>query len=511
MIVNYLVVAALVGGDPSTPAAAPSLGVRTSTTVSQPTDYQVLPALGISGHKSRGTSDAVAAKYSTGGADWKSTQRVSAQQPELTEPPPLVEPNVEPPASSTEPAAPPSAAPPAVPAAEPPAAILPAPQTAPEAPMGADVEPSIDAELEAINPPAPGEQTAPEGEAALPDHPGMMEQDIYFRSPCVCIYEPWEMATFYANTRSVFLWRNLSKDVPLLVNDTTGAVITSTDDLDLPNKWGQEFLLGYQIDSAHALEVSYMWVADATSSRQFSDAAGGANLPFTPPINAFQDITFQDVHLKSQLWNFELNFINLMRDGTDSPWRNALFLGARIIGIEESIGENSVNINGNLTNGDVRAENALYGGQLGYRGTYRELLPKLNIDFVAKGGVFGNIIDARTSRQFNQGGTQVGFQNSNNGTSGVAQAIEGGIEGVYKLRQNIHLTFGYRALFVARIARASDQIQRNATSFPQLQDNADIFYHGFTAGIRIFWGQRTDPNCRSGCCTPYIVTSGCCP
>lgn len=510
MIVNYLVVAALVGGQPTATGTAPSLGTRTSA-VNQPTDYQVLPALGISGSKSSPkTPDAVAAKYSTGATDWTSTRLVAAQQPAPpSEPPPLMEnePATLPPASSTEPAPP---------AAVPPAPMPPAVQAAPEASATPEANPpadapNIDAELEAVNPKPVQAEKAPAGEGESAERPDLMEQDVYFRSPCVCIYEPWEMASFYANTRSVFLWRDLSKDVTVLVDGNTNAPLVNTGDLDLPMKWGQEFLLGWQIDSAHALEVSYMWFADATSSQVYNNPAGIANIPFQGLLlDAINDVTHQEVHLKSQLWNFELNAINLMRDGTDSPWRTSFFLGARIIGIEESFGQNSINVNGNRTNGDIRAENALYGGQLGVRVTHRELLPKLNVDLVAKGGVFGNIIDSRISQQATQGAGQVGFQTSDDGTSHVSQAVEGGIEGVYKLRQNIHLTFGYRALFVARIARATDQINFIA-QFPQLQDNGDIFYHGFTAGIRIFWGQRTDPNCRSGCCTPYIVTSGCCP
>src|SRR5262245_17350636 len=132
MIVNYLVVAALVSGQPTSGTNAGQTAI-----VSQPTDYQVLPALGISGSRSSGskTPDAIAAKYSSGGAaSWKSTTRqVSALQPAPAEPEPAAPAAPEPPAPTEPPPLveepPVLAPPPAAPAApEPPAA------EAPEAP-----------------------------------------------------------------------------------------------------------------------------------------------------------------------------------------------------------------------------------------------------------------------------------------------------------------------------------------------------------------------------------------
>lgn len=410
-------------------------------------------------------------------------RRVSAQEP-VEAPPTLDEPPAVPP---------PAVAPVEVP---PPPAEVP-PPAPPE---------MMDSELQKVPPPASAKER--EKVAAEPRVP-LEEQDIYFRTPCLCTYEPWEVASYYAGTRSVFMWRNPSRNVTFLTDNTTGGVLRDAADWDIPGKYGQEVFLGYQMDSAHAIEMSYLWLGDATSKINFT-GPGNADIPIQGPGDpATRDITNLGANFKSGMWNFELNFVNLFRDGTDHPWRTSFFLGARIIGIEENIFAMTSNIRAETTSLDIRAENALYGGQLGMKTTYRNILPNLNWDFVGKGGVFGNIIDMKHNRTSSTGGA---IQFSQDGTTETAAAIEGSTELVYKCCRNVHLTLGYRVLFVTQVARATNQIVLNSDVItPNVVDNGDILFHGVTAGVRIFWGQRTDPNCRTGCCTPYIVTSGCCP
>ncbi|MFO0948417.1 MAG: hypothetical protein U1D30_21265 [Planctomycetota bacterium] len=496
MIVEYLVMVALTGTQPSdarkTPAyeTAPRSGSQaanwqSSTGSAGGSKVEVLPALGLSGSRGMRGSRTSGASESA----W-STQRVSAQEPAAA-PPALEEPPAVPPA------------PPQAPAETPPPPAEVAPPATTDAPPPT-APPPAESELQKATPPT----EAKEKLAVEPRLP-MEDQDIYFRTPCFCTYEPWEMASYYAGTRSVYMWRTAGRNSQLLVDNTTGGVIMETADWDIPGKFGQEAFLGYQMDSAHAIEVSYLWLGDATSKLNFT-GPGNADIPILGPADpATQDITNAGANFKSGMWNFELNFINMFRDGTDHAWRTNLFIGARIIGIEENIFAMTSNIRDQTTALDIRAENALYGGQLGLKTTWRNVVPNLNWDFVGKGGVFGNIIDMKYNRASSTGGA---IQFSQDGTTETAGALEGSTELVYKCCRNVHLTLGYRVLFVTQIARATNQIVLNSDIItPNVSDTGDILYHGVTAGVRIYWGQRTDPNCRSGCCTPYIVTSGCCP
>lgn len=515
MIIKSLVVVALVGGGAPDAARTPATVGRSAergkeATGSRPRELQVLPPIGVSGGRAAKSASAVPAKYSSSGSsDWRQTRLTAGQEP--------------PPASSTEnelpPAAPAEAPPvaPPEPPAEVPPAIEPPPlmdQPPPAVPETPGTQPPASPAPEATAPttpntltdPAPPDSKLADGQAA-----GYEDQNPYFRSPCICIYEPWEVASWYAGTRSVFLWRTVGRNEDLLTNGIMGQTLLNTDQMEFPLKWGQEVFLGHQVDSAHALEVSYLWLADATATNEFRGTGGRLPVEGFPALGVLNDITALDAKIRSKFWAFDLNFVNLMRDGTDHPWRAALFIGGRIMGIGENFGMGTRNVNNEVTNLDIRVENALYGGQLGGRLTYRELLPNFNVDMMLKGGIFGNIMDYRQTFALDNG-PLVTRVRSEDGTTHVAQAVEGGLEGVYKLRQNIHLTFGYRMIYVSELVRVTNQILLNAPLAEQpIRGNSDIFYHGFVVGLRVYWGQRADPNCRSGCCTPYVVSSGCCP
>lgn len=518
MIIKSLVVVALVGGsalDARTPAAAArSTQHGKSATKNQARELQVLPPIAVSGGRGAPAAGPVPAKYSSSGSsDWRQTRLTAGQEPAPSAPAETQAPPASPGPGET----PPAAASPAAPSATPPPAIEPPPLMDQPPPalrdtMGAP--PAASPAPDAAAPTTPNTLTAPApGDSKLADEQaaGYEDQNPYFRSPCICIYEPWEVASWYAGTRSVFLWRTVGRNEDLLIDGATGRTLLNTDQMEFPNKWGQEVFLGHQVDSAHALEVSYLWLSDATATNEFRGTGGTLPLEGLPGLSVLNNITALDAKVRSKFWAFDLNFVNLMRDGTDHPWRATLFIGGRIMGIGENFGMSTTNVANEITNLDIRVENALYGGQLGGRLTYRELLPNFNVDMMFKGGIFGNIMDYRQDFALDNG-PQVGRVRSEDGTTHVAQAVEGGLEGVYKLRQNIHITFGYRMIYVTELVRATNQILLNAPLAEQpIRGNSEIFYHGFVVGLRVYWGQRADPNCRSGCCTPYVVSSGCCP
>ena len=355
-----------------------------------------------------------------------------------------------------------------------------------------------------------GDETAAEGadgtpndEPAMPDDaavetltdddtttPMDLESTTYLRTIDQS-FEPWELARWYGDVDTLFLWRTNSDNVSLVRDPISGATVLESDAFDLPLKPGVQGLIGFRLDSSSAMEASYFWVADAT------DTIGVLNP--TPGIASF------DLDIKSQLWNFEANFLHSLRDGTDHPVRLAGFIGPRLIAFTET-GTAHVGVGANVADRLNRVENLLAGGQVGIRGTVRELAPRLNLDFSGKLGLYGNEINK--SARLGVNGSDLIFEAG--GPSTFSQSLDGSVEIDYKIRPGMHLSAGYRLLYLAKVGRGFDQLDDDRPITANPDTSGDILFHGFTVGLEFYWGERTDPNCRSGCCTPYRVRTSCC-
>jgi hypothetical protein len=174
----------------------------------------------------------------------------------------------------------------------------------------------------------------------------------------------------------------------------------------------------------------------------------------------------------------------------------------------------AINVNQNAPNIEVAmsetVRNNLYGGQFGLRGTIREVLPSLNLDGMIKLGLYGNQVNRLTRASYSQLANNQFVPGSLGKDGQFSQAVDGSIDLVYKLFESVHLTLGYRMIYVAEVGRATEQIVPlinglNSVTYTQ----SDLFMNGLQFGVRIYWGERTDPNCKSGCCTPYVFLSDC--
>jgi len=86
---------------------------------------------------------------------------------------------------------------------------------------------------------------------------------------------------------------------------------------------------------------------------------------------------------------------------------------------------------------------------------------------------------------------------------GGSYLLEFSVEGVYRLRPNVHLTLGYLGRFVSGIARATDQAAFDRTRAGGGNAALDgVFIHGLQFGVNVYWGGRADPNCRSAAACP---------
>lgn len=324
---------------------------------------------------------------------------------------------------------------------------------------------------------------------------------------CLCCgYEPWELTQFYGSTRSLVLWRTRPDNRTLVADATTGAALIVTDDLELSDaKYGQEGTFGLRYDSANSIEISGYWLDDGTGMQEISSP--NLAVPFFGPGSApFGTLSSVEARGNSSLWNTEFNYIRSLRDGTDSPYRVRLLAGTRFIQFDERLSL-AMQGTGFTANYDGRIENFMIGGQVGAMATYPNLLPKLDIDVWGKLGLFGNSVWNHQNLSTSTAGV---LQNNSLKTQRFSQSLEASIEAVYKVRPGAQIVLGYRALFLNYVGRGSDQLDYNLNTFaPGTDSNDSIWYHGITAGVRLYWGARTDPCCHSGCCTPYVVKSAC--
>lgn len=294
-----------------------------------------------------------------------------------------------------------------------------------------------------------------------------------------------------------------------MVVDQAGNEVAGTQDFNFPGKVGLEATVGHHWDTAHGFEGSFLWVADATDQINLR-SNGAISLPVFGPNSAnFHNLTSFNSALKSRFWGTEVNYLNHFRDGTDHPYRFTGILGFRQIAFEESLGFESINIANAIGLYKGLSSNGIYAGQFGAKGTYRELLPGLNAEAWFKVGLGGNVVDTRQSLA--TGGINLpAVQGSSIRGTRFSQILDFGFEGVYKLTESVHLTLGYQLYFINKLGRATEQLQPdlNVTS-PQPRVSGDLFLQGITLGFRCYWGHRADPNCRSGCCTPYIMLTDC--
>lgn len=384
-------------------------------------------------------------------------------------------------------------------------------ETPPPADASTDDAPKDKAEGDAAKDEAKPEDKPAGGEASEPKPPITAQMDIPYRSPSICVFDPWETAEWSLKYRNLFYWRSGASDRPAVLS-STGAEVADTGAFDLGNSWGQDVSLGRWFDTAQGAELNFTWLSDANSDVIIT-GAGDFRLPFFGPNSVvFQNLVKLDARLRSTFWGTEANYLYNFRDGTDHCLRFTGLIGFRQVTFEETLQFSTLNIVNFGSTYSNRMSNGLYGGQLGGKVTYRELLPNLNMDGYFKFGLMGNVIEGRTALtgiNLNTGGSVL-LQGEALRTTRFAQLVDTGFEFVYKWREEVHFTLGYQLIYIHKLARGTGQLEANlAQNRPFIRAGDDIFIQGINFGVRLFWGHRADPYCGNGCCTPYVMLTDC--
>jgi hypothetical protein len=299
--------------------------------------------------------------------------------------------------------------------------------------------------------------------------------------PRVCLPElDWGCACQegYATADALFLTLD-EPDRRVLVLDEQLAPVLETSDLDYGTQAGLRLTVGRRLNECLAIETTYFglhyWEDDAVLARDDALRLPG---PLGRLSADFSDADVMAVETAARLENVE---INLFRSGSCSNW--SFLMGFRYIGFEEDFDITSLDLDSGVSQYDVDAANNMFGMQIG--GLWqKQLTCRWSVDFVSKGGIFGNAAEQRTVLgDFNN---RVLVRDTDTDQGHVAFASEIGVNTTYRLSSCLSLRGGYNWLWLSGVARAADQLDFTRGDGAGL-DTSTAALHGPSAGLEACW------------------------
>lgn len=276
-------------------------------------------------------------------------------------------------------------------------------------------------------------------------------------------------------------------------NLTSGAdTILRTDDLDFNGTGGTRFLIGWTPDPCRcsrccAFELSYFGLYAWQAHAQLT---GAGNLAIVGDLgqasNNFFGADILDVTYRSSLNNVELNCVKTcsLCDATLD-----FLYGFRFISLQERFIIEGTDFQEGTSSYDVKANNYLYGLQLG--GRYTRHFSQWSLELTGKAGLFVN--DANQSQiatDFpNNGGPFLLRDRIGADGTQVAALGELGLTAIRPINETWSLRLGYMALGLGGVALAPDQLDFTNTfaSGGQLNSTGWIFAHGAVLGAEARW------------------------
>ena len=307
-------------------------------------------------------------------------------------------------------------------------------------------------------------------------------------------------------------WYDLAVDYMLLKREGTGRrtdftsegiagpIVLSTRTLDFDEASGFRFSGLFQCGPGSSLEFVYyglfFWETQATATSNSNNLFSALSNFGTRPFNGFAETDqsdLQSVRYTSKFDNFEVNF----RQRWVAPsarYQGSWLAGVRYFKLDEEFSLFSQStLNSAAADYRVSVFNSLTGLQVG-GDIWFCLVPGLRIGGEAKAGVYGNHAGQIT----NIFATSLAnpFQESAK-TDDVAFVGDLSLLMTYRLNYNWNLKLGYHFLYVDGVALATETFNPTPPTvfFPlpgvnrtaQINDNGDVFYHGFMAGLEFMW------------------------
>jgi hypothetical protein len=296
----------------------------------------------------------------------------------------------------------------------------------------------------------------------------------------------------YVQAEAIFLGRNNRSGNQALVfdmNQPRGSdVLVGTCDLDFDFEPGVRALLRHYLDDCCAVEASYFGIFDWAATEK---ACGRNSLAIPGDLglasNDFFEADIMRVDYSADLHNVEVNFVKSCGSCCcDGGRRLSCFVGPRYLGLEEELNIRSTDFDEGTSDYNVRADNDLYGVQIG--GRVERWTNRFGWEVTGRAGIFGN--DVRQS-QFVTDFPPPFELRPRTGADGGRVAFVGdlSLSLTYRLTSRCSLRGGYNVMWVEGVALAPDQLDftLTPTSGSGLNDNGGVFLHGAHVGVEARW------------------------
>ncbi len=291
-------------------------------------------------------------------------------------------------------------------------------------------------------------------------------------------------------------------------------IVLSTDNLDFNEEAGFRFNAALQVGASSALEFGYFGLANWASASEvasptddlyhvFSDFGNNPPPQAVPTIirGGFTDTDsaeFGSIAYSSSFDSLELDYRRRWM-APNCRIQGSWLAGVRYFRLEEQFqhltrvnypdpnGGGAPDITGSM-NYQVGTANSMTGFQIG-GDLWATLFPGVQVGSELKAGIYGNRSDQVTSITAD---SIVGSVDEADSKESAAFLAEAGLMGNWRLSQHITLRGGYQFVYVDGVALAAENFNASppfvgGARTVVINDNGNVFYHGFTGGLEWMW------------------------
>lgn len=300
----------------------------------------------------------------------------------------------------------------------------------------------------------------------------------------------------------------VSRQMDFTSDGILGPIVLSSDSLNFDPEWGFRAVAALQVGAGSNIEFNYLGAfnfasAAAASSPTdnlfsvFSDFGADPFLGFGETDRSY----YQNIAYSSNLNSYELSFRRRW-EGRNCRLQGSWLAGIRYLQVVEDFDyrtrSNVLNPQTLLTEQysldyAVGTNNSLTGFQVG-GDAWITVIPGFSFGGELKAGIYGNHAHQNTLIQATT--LAGGFYETTAGDD-AAFVGEANLMAIYRINYNWTFRAGYNLMFVDGLALAIENFNTSppALSNPTLvpdrvpffNDNGNIFYHGWSAGVEWLW------------------------
>lgn len=248
--------------------------------------------------------------------------------------------------------------------------------------------------------------------------------------------------------------------------------------------WGIRGTLGGRIDQVTGYELTFLGLVPLEQERQILSPGGGINALFEPAgglnfghVSSFFNAVETNQFAETRLYSVELNRV---RWGWDIVKTH---IGLRYVYFDDSYllrSRNIANVTGEM---EITAKNNLFGPNVGIDLFY-DVGRRASFSWFLKAGGYANA--QRTSFELTNNGIQ--FVNNRDSNGRFSGTIDAGVNAHLHLRRNARIRGGYSALYMYKVASATENYPAFVTPLTGLNTDtkSSIFFHGATFGLEFY-------------------------